>query len=78
VDWLGYLERWVEAGEAPARVLAHHLVREENYLGLPRKRFPLAAGEYDRVRPVYPYPAAARYRGRGDASDPANWQPVKR
>jgi hypothetical protein len=78
VDWLSYLERWVEQGAVPEQVLAHHLVQEENYLGLPRKRFPLTPTEYDRVRPVYPYPATARYRGRGDPADPASWQPVKR
>jgi len=78
VDWLGYLERWVEQGEAPAEVTAHHLVTEENYLGLPRKRFPLPAAQFDRARPVYAWPRAARYSGRGDAADPRNWEPDSR
>jgi feruloyl esterase len=55
VDWLTYLERWVEQGEAPEEVTAHHLTREQDYLGLPRPRFPLPAGDYDWTRPLRPY-----------------------
>jgi feruloyl esterase len=77
-DWLSYLERWVEEGEAPGEVTAHHLAREQNYLGLPRPRFPLPAAEYDRVRPLYPYPAVGRYRGPRDAAKPDGWRPVRR
>ena len=57
---------WVEKGAAPDEVIAHHLVKEQNYLGLPRLRYPLAPDSFDRTRPVYPYPAIARYRGKGD------------
>ena len=78
VDWLSYLERWVEKGEAPEEVTAYHLVAEQNYLGLPRPRFPLAAAEFDRARPLYPYPQVARYRGRGDAAKPRSWAPDSR
>jgi feruloyl esterase len=74
VDWLSYLERWVERGEAPDEVTAYHLVREQNYLGLPRPRFPLPAADYDRVRPLFPYPARARFTGRGDASKAESWR----
>lgn len=78
VDWLGYLERWVEEGVAPDEVLTHHLAKEENYLGLPRKRFPLAAEEFDRVRPVYAYPQTARYVGKGDPAAATSWRRAKR
>jgi feruloyl esterase len=27
-------------------------------------------------RPVYPYPVQARYSGRGNVNDAANWRPV--
>jgi feruloyl esterase len=74
VDWLTYLDRWVEQGQAPEAVIAYHLVKEQNYLGLPRPRFPLAESDYDRARPLYPWPDSARYRGRGDPADPRNWQ----
>jgi feruloyl esterase len=55
VDWLGYLEAWVERNEAPYGVTAHHLVREQNYLGLPRPRFPLPQGSFDRTAELRPY-----------------------
>ncbi|NIJ08534.1 feruloyl esterase [Sphingomonas vulcanisoli] len=75
VDWISAIEAWVEQGKAPDQVIAHHLVKEQNYLGLPRPRYPLPAGSYDRTRPVYPYPLIARYKGTGDANDAANWRP---
>jgi feruloyl esterase len=48
-DWLTYLERWVEQSKAPDAVDTFHLTKEQNYLGLPRPRFPLPAADYDRV-----------------------------
>jgi feruloyl esterase len=78
VDWLSYLEAWVERGEAPDAVVAHHLAQEENYLGLPRKRFPLAPAEYDRARPVFAWPNVARFTGRGDPAQPEGWRRVRR
>ena len=55
VDWLSYLEAWVERNEAPDSVTAHHLTREQNYLGLPRPRFPLPQGSFDRTVELRPY-----------------------
>lgn len=75
VDWISSIENWVERGQAPDRVIAHHLVREQGYLGLPRPRYPLPVGSYDRTRPVYPYPLIARYAGKGDPGLAANWRP---
>ena len=75
VDWISAIENWVERGQAPDEVLAHHLVKEQNYLGLPRPRYPLPAGSFDRTRPVYPFPAVARYRGEGDPNEASNWRP---
>lgn len=74
VDWISAIENWVEQDRAPDAVIAHHLVTEQNYLGLPRPRYPLPAGSFDRTRPVYPYPFIARYTGRGDRNDAANWR----
>ncbi len=53
-DWLTYLERWAEQGEAPDAVDTFHLTREQNYRGLPRPRFPLPAPDYDRVKILKP------------------------
>jgi hypothetical protein len=55
VDWLTALERWVEEGQAPASVMAYHPVVPQNYRGLPRARFPLAAQAYDWSRLLGPY-----------------------
>lgn len=60
VDWLSYLERWVEQGQAPDTVTAHHLIREPNYRGLPRPRFPLAPAEFDRTVELRPYVTGKR------------------
>ena len=60
IDWLTVLERWVEQGEDPDTVEAFHLAVPENYLGLPRKRFPLTAVEFDRVEIVRPWEVSAR------------------
>jgi feruloyl esterase len=73
VDWLTLLENWVERGEAPDQAIAYHLLKEQDYLGLPRPRFPLPATDWDRARPVFPYPDTARFRGSGDAASPAAW-----
>jgi Tannase and feruloyl esterase len=54
-DWLTHLERWVEEGQAPDAVDTYHLAKEQNYLGLPRPRFPLAAADYDRVKTLKPF-----------------------
>lgn len=74
VDWITAIENWVERGQAPDWVIAHHLVKEQNYLGLPRPRHPLPAGSFDRTRPVFPYPAISRYKGEGDPNAAANWR----
>lgn len=55
-DWLTHLERWVEQDEAPDTVDTYHLTRVQDYLGLPRPRFPLPATDYDRVSPLKPLP----------------------
>lgn len=77
VDWISYIEAWVEQGQAPEQVISHHLAKEQNYLGLPRPRYPLPAGSFDHARPVYPYPATVRYRGRGDPKDAGSWRKVE-
>jgi feruloyl esterase len=75
IDYLDALERWVERGEAPEQLIAHKLVKEQSYLGLPRPRYPLKPEEYKWRRPVYAFPDVAVFSGKGDPGDPANWQP---
>jgi feruloyl esterase len=77
-DMITALETWVEKGQAPDRLIVHHLVKEQNYLGLPRPRYPLPAGSFDRTRPVYPWPDTAAYSGHGDPALAENWTKAPR
>ena len=60
-DMLGALVRWVEAGEAPDRVMATAL---------------LADGTV-RTRPIFAYPERALYRGHGDINAPESFEGVE-
>ena len=75
IDYLDALERWVERGEAPDALMAHKLVKEQSYLGLPRPRYPLKPEEFQWRRPVYAYPDVAVLSGKRDAADPESWKP---
>jgi feruloyl esterase len=56
-DSLAALERWVEQGKAPRRIIASHRT----------------AGQVDRTRPLCPYPQVARYNGTGSIDQAANF-----
>jgi feruloyl esterase len=56
-DKISVLERWVEKGEAPARIIAAHST----------------AGKVDRTRPLCPYPQVARYTGAGSIDEASNF-----
>ncbi|WP_439486883.1 tannase/feruloyl esterase family alpha/beta hydrolase [Blastomonas fulva] len=74
VDYLSYLEAWVERGEAPDVLLAQKMRQLARFAG------PVTYAEYltpDNVefsRPVFPYPVIARYAGKGDVKDAGNWK----
>jgi len=57
IDMVPALERWVEQGEVPHRVIAS---RVED-------------GETVRTRPLCPYPQVARWSGEGDTDDASNF-----
>lgn len=60
IDYLAYLEAWVERGEAPERMIGAHAG--------------IAAGApASFTRPVFPYPQYARYTGTGDVNDARNF-----
>ena len=61
-DALSALERWVEQGQAPEKLIAW---RTSN-------------GVIERSRPVFPYPILARYSGRGDPKQAASFVPYDR
>jgi feruloyl esterase len=56
-DKISLLERWVEKGEAPTRVIAAHRT----------------AGKVDRTRPLCPYPQIAHYNGTGSIDEASNF-----
>ena len=56
-DALTALERWVEDGVAPERIIASHVVN----------------GVVGRTRPLCPYPQVAVYEGKGSVWDAANF-----
>ena len=56
-DKIGLIERWVEKGVAPVRIIAAHRV----------------AGTVDRTRPLCPYPQVARYDGAGSTDEASNF-----
>jgi pimeloyl-ACP methyl ester carboxylesterase len=73
-DTLTVMEQWVEQGNAPDRIVAAHLKEPEPYGGLPVRRHPIPAEDVTFTRPLFPYPATARYSGSGDVRDAENWQ----
>jgi hypothetical protein len=73
VDYLTYLENWVEQAQAPDKLIAHHLKPKERDSS---PIFPIAQDEIEFSRPVYPYPTKAKYLGHGDPNDAASFGPV--
>jgi hypothetical protein len=74
VDYLTYLEKWVEKGEAPDRIIGSHISadhrQESGYV-----KFPLDATKVEFSRPIYPYPTQTKYLGRGDSRDAKSFGP---
>jgi feruloyl esterase len=58
-DWIGTLAGWVEKGKAPAAIVAHRNDPQ---------------GKTVMTRPLCPHPQAARYKGKGDTNDAANFE----
>lgn len=61
VDWLIAIEDWVERGKAPFGMVGEHIGRGK---------------EAGFTRPLYPYPAYAKYKGRGDPNRAENFAPA--
>jgi feruloyl esterase len=56
---LSALEKWVETGEAPEKLIAARS----------------AGGVVERSRPVFAYPVQGRYDGVGDPTDASSFRP---
>jgi feruloyl esterase len=72
VDFLSVMEAWVERGEAPDQLVAYKVRTEKPAQNL---KFPLPARSVILTRPVYRYPAIARWTGRGKTDGHAAFEP---
>ncbi len=77
IDYLTYLEDWVERGNPPDKLIAYHLKADRSGSRPSPLIFPLAEQLIEFSRPVYPYPTTARYLGHGDPKDANNFGPVE-
>lgn len=79
VDWLSYLEAWVEKGQAPDEIVGAHLKPAGAPAlvssGNPFPQAPADPAQIQFARPVYPYPTIAKYRGKGDPNLAASFRP---
>ena len=74
IDFLTALDTWVETGRAPDALVGAQVDHPTPVFSTPL--FPLPRELVRRTRVVFPYPDVARYKGRGDPDDPANWSRV--
>lgn len=86
IDYLSYLENWVEQGRAPNVMIGAHLDQDQFNkthdmnspdLATEREKFRSDPHNIKFSRPVYPYPARAEYIGHGDPNDAANFRAVE-
>lgn len=80
IDYLTYMEAWVERGQAPD-VMIGARVDEKAWNGWFQAHsafpFPLdPAMPVQFTRPIYPYPLYGKYKGKGNPNDAANFVPV--
>lgn len=70
-DFLGPLMLWVERGVAPEAIIASHRPQAPGGMGPGPANGPPPT--VDLTRPVYPYPYVAKYTGKGNIRDAANY-----
>jgi len=74
IDYLTYMEGWVERGQAPDKLIGAHIV--SGTADIAKLHYPLdPAIPVDFTRPVYPYPLWAKFAGRGDPNKAQNFKP---
>jgi feruloyl esterase len=79
VDFLTYLENWVEKGEPPDHLVATRpRLPADPAQALARiGRFPISADSIEYTRPLYPYPRGYRYDGRGDPARASSFRATR-
>ena len=73
VDYLSYLDAWVEQGKAPDWMLAAH-VEVGPGLAAYLVRHPIDPARFKFSRPLYPYPLRTVYKGKGDPRDAGSYR----
>lgn len=84
VDYLSYLDAWVEKGQKPDKLIGSHVRLDGLDLKTSgasadiqrRLRFPLDREAVQFTRPIYPYPTLTQFSGHGDPNDAANFTAV--
>jgi feruloyl esterase len=76
IDYLSYMEEWVENDKPPRMLQAAHL-REPPSVPPFIQLFPLDPLSIQFTRPVYPYPLQARYKGEGDTNTATSFAPFE-
>jgi Tannase and feruloyl esterase len=72
IDYLSYLEAWVERGKAPDHLLGSH-VKLDSPMG--SYSFPLDPARIEFSRPIYPFPTTAVYLDHGNPNDAQSFGP---
>lgn len=75
-DDLSALEKWVEKGQAPERLVAYKTVKDNSFYP---NRAPDSTTDSSRIlrsRPLCPYPKVARYMGSGSIDEQGNFKCV--
>ncbi|GAA0304533.1 tannase/feruloyl esterase family alpha/beta hydrolase [Sphingomonas oligophenolica] len=71
IDYLDYLEKWVEKAKAPDVMIGAHFTDE----AMSDHKFDPAKPKF--TRPIFPYPLRAQYKGKGDPNSAASFKPVR-
>ena len=85
-DLLSALMAWTEKGQAPDKLITAKapvppggppsMQQMMKMIHAPANPYASPPEDYAAARPVYPFPYIARYSGKGDAKDAANYQPA--
>jgi hypothetical protein len=85
IDYVSYLEKWVEDGQAPDLIIGAH-IDTDRLPGTHDSNSPYSPRELELflddprnakfTRPVYPYPIQAKYKGNGDPNKAESFEPV--
>lgn len=70
IDYLSYLEQWVEQGKAPDVMIGKHFTSE----AMSEEKFDPNKPKF--TRPIFPYPLRAHYKGAGDPNSAASFVAV--